>query len=530
MNKPAFLIALGLPVAIVALATGLWALAAYPHWFTTAPSHRDPSPGQPVTLFAAAALRPVVEHVIQQYQAETGRRIHVQWGGSNTLLSQIQLGAQADLYLAGDTSFIDLAQRRNLVRERLAIASMQAVLVVPPANPAAVTSLDDLLRPDLRISIANPDQAAVGAVLRTAIGTAAFSELELKIRTRGGGVFKPTEPDVAADVALGTVDAGVVWNVTALNNDKLRIISEPRLQNARAEVHIAVCTASTRPAAALHFARYLAAADRGITRFQNAGFQTAPADPWADRPRLILFAGAVNRRSLASAIQSFQQREGVDLITAFDGCGILTGRMKALRAAGMEHEFPDLYVPCDVCYLDFVPDDFGPSTMVSATDIVIVTTPQNPASIHSLTDLQRPGVRVVIGEPRQATIGLLTYRLLQSLDWDVDQWADGPNVVAKKPSSAMLVPAVITGAADAAIAYRSDTVSLADQLHIVPIDSPLARARQPITIANRSRYPNLARRFIQHLHNDPQAIIDAGFTSLLPPADPILPQTPPSQP
>ena len=76
-------------------------------------------------------------------------------------------------------------------------------------------SLADLLQPGVRVACGNPDATAIGNVhagpARTfrAMGVAQPPD-------QRSGVFKPTVNEVANDVKLGSVDAGIVWDATAV--------------------------------------------------------------------------------------------------------------------------------------------------------------------------------------------------------------------------------------------------------------------------------------------------------------------------
>ena len=68
-------------------------------------------------LYCAAGVKPVVEKVAKQYYEEYGIRVDLQCGGSGTLLSNIRVAKQGDLYLAADKSYIDEAEAFGLLKE-----------------------------------------------------------------------------------------------------------------------------------------------------------------------------------------------------------------------------------------------------------------------------------------------------------------------------------------------------------------------------------------------------------------------------
>ncbi|MBM3891286.1 MAG: hypothetical protein FJ388_19410, partial [Verrucomicrobia bacterium] len=50
---------------------------------------RTKSGGEPVFVYCAAGMKPVVDRVAKDYEKELGGRIEIQYGGSGTLLSNI---------------------------------------------------------------------------------------------------------------------------------------------------------------------------------------------------------------------------------------------------------------------------------------------------------------------------------------------------------------------------------------------------------------------------------------------------------
>jgi ABC-type molybdate transport system substrate-binding protein len=381
------------------------------------------------------------------------------------------------------------------------------VIVVRRENPKNIQSVRDLLRGDLRVALGNPDAAAIGKEVRTLL-TASGHWAELEKRVVDGGVFKPTVNDVANDVKLGSVDAGIVWDSTAAQYPELTALRTAELDAGEPLIEIAVLHSSKQPTAALRFARYVAARDKGLTVFADKGFRPVEGDLWEEHPELTLFAGAVNRRALEPIVQAFEEREGVTVNTKYDGCGVLTGQMRILDK-DQSSGFPDTYMACDVYYLETVKDLFQDAVNVSDAAIVMVVQKGNPKNITNLADLLRPDVRLVLGQPDQCTIGVLSRRLLQ--DEGIYERLVSQKDIPQKPSSAMLVPDVATGAADAVLAYVTDTRAELDKVDVIRIDSPLAKAVQPFSIARSSEHKYLSRRLFAAISRSRDKFEAAGF-------------------
>jgi ABC-type molybdate transport system substrate-binding protein len=460
-----------------------------------------------VELACAAGLRTPVERAVTAYREETAGRVLLQYGGSNTLVSQIVIAKTGDLVLLADDAYLATLADAGLLAETLPVAEQQAVLCVARGNPKGIGGLADLAGTGVRTMLGSPDQAAIGQVTRAALERAGqWERIEQAVRDRGG--FLPTVPEVVNAVKLGAADAAIAWRANVAAEEAVEIVPCPELDGARARVVIAVLPSARAPAAALRLARYLTARDRGLEAFAAAGYDVIDGDPWAMTPALTFYCGAVNRRAVEPILAAFERREGVQIDTVYNGCGILTGQMKAIADWRHGRGFPDVYMACDRSYLEEVGGLFPDAVDVSETEVVIAVPKGNPKGIGSIADLAAPGLRLAVGQPRQCTIGLLTRQLLRAqgmLD------AIMPNVVAETCSSSLLLPMVTTRSVDAAFVYESDARLSADTVDTIRLAVPEAVAVQPIGVARSSGFKWLSRRLMDAVTRGRGSFEAAGF-------------------
>ncbi|MCA9228780.1 MAG: molybdate ABC transporter substrate-binding protein [Planctomycetales bacterium] len=460
-----------------------------------------------LVVYCAAGMKEPMESIARQYQDEFGVPIQLQYGGSNTLLNQIEVSKTGDLFLAADSSYIELARDKGLAAERLSMAKIRPVIAVAKGNDA-IRSVADLLKPGVKIAMGNPDAAAVGKKTKKLLEkTGQWESLQQAVTERG--TFSPTVNEVATAVEIGSVDAGIVWDSTVAMFDKLEAIHVPEFDSGVSTIEIAVLENASDPTAALRFARFAAARDRGLTTFDKMGFDVVVGDQWSEHPELTFFAGSVNRRALEPIINEFQQREGVTINAIYNGCGILTAQMRSLKES-KQAGFPDTYMACDRYYLDTVQEMFEKGVDISDTDIVIVVQKGNPKNIQSLEDLAGEGLKIAIGQPDQCTIGVLSRRLLESADL-YEKLFDVGNIATQAPTSAMLVPSVAIGTVDAALAYTTDTLAEADKVEAIRIDSPLAKAVQPFSVSLSSPHKQLGHRLLERIRASRDSFESAGF-------------------
>lgn len=491
-----------------------------------------------LTMYCAAGIRVPVEEVAEEYEAKYGVHIELQYAGSNSLLNQLQVNKfdTGDLYLAADDFYTDKAKELGLAQETLTIAYMRPVIAVPTENKAGIKTVRDLLKKDVRVALGNPDQAAVGRAVRKRLKAyeSGDSDLwtKLEAHVTDVGVFKPTVNDVANDVKVGTVDAAIVWDSTVAMpkyRDHLTAIPVEELDGDPNLISVCVLTSSQQSTEALRFARYLSASDRGLTVFKKYGMRPVEGDVWVENPEITFYCGAVNRRAVAQVIEDFAAREGVTVNTVYDGCGVLTSRMKTIDAQDTSLGFPDVYMACDRYYLENVKDWFQDDVDISDAEIVLAV-PKGSEKVRSLSDLLKPGIRVAIGEGEQCTLGALTRRMLTREaiyeKLKAKQKLSG-EVVVEKPSSALLIPDVVAGHVDVAIAYVTDTLAASRDVDIVRIESPLKLAVQPFSVSRSSLHKHLVGRLFERVADAKDEFESAGFHFRLTEAAPAAGSTNP---
>ena len=431
-------------------------------------------------VYCAAGLKAPVSQVTADYEQRFGVRVEIQYGGSGTLLSNLRVAQRGDLFIAADTDYLAIARSNHLVAEILPIATMEPVIAVARSNPKSIRTLADFHRNDVAVALANPDAAAIGRLTRSAL-TAAGVWPALSSHAK---VFKPTVNDVANDIKLGTVDAGIVWDATVRQYPELVAIATPELRGFRSQVTAGVLRYSTQPRAALHFARFLAARDQGLPVFSQAGYQVVQGDLWAEAPEVVLFSGGVNRVAIEDTLRQFEEREGVRITRVYNGCGILTSQIRAGQR-------PDAYFACDVSFMTNVQAYFRPSIELAQTRMVILTRKGNPRSLRTLANLAAPNLKVGVANEEQSALGALTARLLRQLGlYD----AIHPNIAVQTPTADLLVNQLRAGALDAAIVYQANTSQVRDSLEVIPIEAPEALAIQPYAVGSSSSFPFLMER------------------------------------
>ena len=230
------------------------------------PTSADPSAGTAtglsgtVTVLAAASLTESFDQLKKDFEAtHPGVTVETSYGSSATLVQQVNNGAPASVIALAGTSAADPLDK-SLVKDTRTFASNVLEIAVPPGNPAAVASLDDLAKPSVKVVLC-ADTVPCGKAAQ-----ATFK----KARIVPNVVSK--EVDVKATLAkvkLGEADAAVVYHSDVVAaKDAVKGVEIPAQLNTRLSYPVVTLAddAATRA-----FVAYVLSAD-GRKTLQAFGF------------------------------------------------------------------------------------------------------------------------------------------------------------------------------------------------------------------------------------------------------------------
>jgi molybdate transport system substrate-binding protein len=494
-------------------------------WLSSRPTNiKETATDDGLVLYCATGLLRPVREVCAQYEKEHGIKVRIDPDSSGALLSKLRVAAdRADLYLSGEESFISDARQRKLVAEVLPVARQHVLIGVPKGNPKHIAGLDALLREDIRVVLPNPELTAVARSAQRALGgSGRWEKLLARRREPAAGIsFVGNVNEAAQAVKIGAADATLVWNATA-KEFAIDLVEVPEFQGRAVEqATIGVVAATKNPTAALHFARYLTARDRGQVAVQANYFEPiADADAWEDRPSLVLMAGAMLKPGIDDLVRNFSEREGITINTIYAGCGIHVAQMKAIKGGSSPAaaHFPDAYFACDVSFMSQVQRWFEASTIITRNDMVMVVPKGNPHKVKSIEALADPALRIGLAHPVNSALGALTDDLLKKLKLHAKVYDPGrKHPVVHTDAGHALVNQMRAGALDLIVVYRSNVLSNPENaekyLDIVEMRLPEAKAVQPYAVAKDSSHKYLMRRLLEAILS-PQSqrhFTDSGF-------------------
>ena len=250
----------------------------------------EPASAEEVELivFAAASMTETLTKIRDLYEAANpGVKITYNFDSSGTLKTQIQEGAECDLFIsAGQKQMNQLDSTASaevntegldfvLQGSRINLLENKVVLVVPDGNPKGIESFDQLAEllksGDVLMAMGNSD-VPVGQYTQKILAYYDLSEDELA--AAGKITYGSNVKEVTTQVSEASVDCGVVYCTDAFSAG-LTVVEGATAEMCGQVIYpAAVLNVSTHPEAAQSFLDYLTTGE-AMAVFEAVGFSPA---------------------------------------------------------------------------------------------------------------------------------------------------------------------------------------------------------------------------------------------------------------
>jgi molybdate transport system substrate-binding protein len=225
------------------------------------------SDAQPVTVdvFAAASLTDAFRAVGDGFhRANSNVTLEFNFAGTPTLVTQIEQGAQADVFASADTANMDKLRADGYTSGTPQVfAHNKLEIVVAAGNPKHIATLSDLAKPGVIYISAGPTvpagKYALQALQKAGV-TATPKSLETDVKS------------VISKIELGEADAGIVYTTDVkAAAGKVDGVQIPDGDNVAATYPVAVVKDSKHAGAAGDFITYVLS-PAGQSKLVSFGF------------------------------------------------------------------------------------------------------------------------------------------------------------------------------------------------------------------------------------------------------------------
>lgn len=253
-----------------------------------------------------------------------------------------------------------------------------------------------------------------------------------------------------------------------------------------------------------------------------AGCTDSGASATTPQTTLTVFTAASLTGAFTDVGKAYEaQNPDVKVDLVFDGS-------QALRTQIEQGAQPDVFVSANAKHMNalkgagFMENDTVVFFLENSIAVIVPT--DNPAGITTLSDLAKPGVKLVIGT-KDVPFGSYTRQVLDKMAADPaygEEYVDAvyANVISEETAVSTVVPKLKLGEADAAFVYKSD-VKPEDKDDIQRIEIPAEYnvvAKYPLGILTESTQKDAAASFIEFVTGtDAGAILqEYGFDPITP--------------
>lgn len=189
-----------------------------------------------IVIFAASSLTNAIGEISEGYEKEEEIDIMAVFSGSNTLKTQIENGAYADIFISANEAHYKSLYDQGYVMEGMKILSNEMVLIVSNDSDTEINNLEDLKNRHHFITATEGVPAGIYARRVLSNLTLLYGETYLEAVEKNIVSQEINVRQVVMKVVLGEGDAAIVYRTDITKNvkDAIKIIEIPDGYNIEA--------------------------------------------------------------------------------------------------------------------------------------------------------------------------------------------------------------------------------------------------------------------------------------------------------
>lgn len=232
-----------------------------------------------LTVFAAGRLDQVLPQIGELFTKDhAGVTLDYSFDSVDVLAAKLQQGAPADVFVGSYTQISDQLAAANVTDAYRVFCTNQLVLITPTANPAGITTVQELSTKPVKLVIASEESLPLlGNYTRTVLTNldAVFGSDYSAAVLQKVVSNEDTIASIVEMVQSGAADAGFVQKTDAAGAD-VNLIELPAEADAVDDYPIAVVNNSKNRVVAQQFVDFVLTA-RAQTLLEKAGFGPPPS-------------------------------------------------------------------------------------------------------------------------------------------------------------------------------------------------------------------------------------------------------------
>jgi molybdate transport system substrate-binding protein len=193
-----------------------------------------------IHAYVGAGMQQPMDEIGKEFEKKYNIKVNYDYAGSGPLYSKILASNKGDIYMPGAYFYVSELSKKGYIIEYSNITKHIPVIVVEKGNPKNITSLEDLGKPGVKLSLGE-ENIAIGRTFNKILTKAEKDHPGITEKIKNNTVVRgATVKQTLLYVELGQADAAVVWRADALSSDKVEIIQINPKYNIIKTVPIAI--------------------------------------------------------------------------------------------------------------------------------------------------------------------------------------------------------------------------------------------------------------------------------------------------
>jgi molybdate transport system substrate-binding protein len=219
MKKIIFVLLCIIPITLTLILSGC-----------TEKESKEPS----IHAYVGAGMQQPMDEIGKEFEKKYHIKVDYDYAGSGPLYSKILASNKGDIFMPGAYFYVDELNKKGYIINYTNITKHIPVIAVKKGNPKNITSLEDLGKSGIKLSLGE-ENIAIGRTFKKILKNAEkdnpniTEKIEKNVVVRGA-----TVKQTLLYVEVGQADAAVVWRADAIESDKVDIIPiNPKYNNIK---------------------------------------------------------------------------------------------------------------------------------------------------------------------------------------------------------------------------------------------------------------------------------------------------------
>lgn len=221
-------------------------------------------------IYCGITMRKPMEEIAKIIETNENVKINFMIGGTGNLLDAAKASRKGDLFLPGSDSYIKTLVSEGLISadDTVDVGYNYASIVVAKGNPLGISGLDDLLKDNIRVIIADADSGSIGKNAKKILDSEGIYD---QIVAKAVSLTTDSK-DIINSIRMDQADAGINWYATSFWDENKNDIDAVDIDGvSKAKLVLCKMSTTSNDDVSSKFLEYASSPD-GLGIFKKYGF------------------------------------------------------------------------------------------------------------------------------------------------------------------------------------------------------------------------------------------------------------------